>query len=219
MKKIPLFLVFLLFVVFPNKSFSNGNDSLLAPRLLSENLLTNERSDILQFGFRLGTDLSLTSRQLSDYDHLSSLFSGTFGFFMRAGYRYIYGEFGLNYMFFKGGYESLITDLSPTGAETVESRYLQVPLKVVGQIAVGKKFAFLPNAGFLYQPLIHTTKNDINYGKKNLCRHQFLFTAGLGIRIKFVTIDVAYKQSLKPFFSDRSSIKPSFLNILLGFQF
>jgi hypothetical protein len=217
----PLIAITFLLIV-STSSWAAVNDSLLSTKrqIRYANALLDTDPDIIQYGFKLGTDLSLTSRQLSDYDHLNGLLSGTFGFYFRAGYEFIFGEIGLSYMFFKGRYDAYTPDGGTLlGTETVESRYLQIPLKVVGQISLGKKFAFLPNAGFLYQPLIQNSKNDINYGKNNLTAHQFLFTAGMGIRIKFLTFDVTFKQSLKPFFADRPSIKPSFLNLMVGFHF
>jgi hypothetical protein len=175
----------------------------------------------LHYGFHIGTDFLLGTRELSDYDHLDRTLSGTFGLFVRGGYRFIFAEVGLNYMFFKGNYEAKTFDFISIGKETVESRYLQIPVKAVGYIPLGKQqvCALMPNVGIIYQPLIHFTKNDIRYGKNNLMEHQFLLHAGLGFRFKFFNVEVAYKKSLRPFYSDRESVKPSYLALMVGFQF
>lgn len=208
-------------------AFATGRDTLrktavLTPLPQSSLSIQNQGlDDYLQYGFHLGTDLTVSTRQLSDYDKLENLLSGTFGFFVRGGYRYIFGELGFNYMFYKGYYDVKTLELKPLGVETVESRYLQIPLKVVGYLPVGQKkvCAFMPHVGIMYQPLIHVTKNDINYGKHNLTRHQFLYQAGLGFRAKFFNVEVAWKKAIKPFYSDRESVKQSYVNIMVGFQF
>lgn len=174
--------------------------------------------DYLHYGLRLGTHILLSSKQLSECDHLNSFYSGMFGFYVRGGYHYIYGELGLHYIFYKGRYEVQNADGYLFPNETVESRYLQVPVKLVGRIQVNKIFSILPNVGVLYQPLIHVSKNDISYGKQNLQNHPFSFTAGLGVKIKFFTIDVGYVKDLKPYYANKSSQKPSYLHIALGVQ-
>lgn len=174
--------------------------------------------DYLHYGLRVGTHIILSSKQLSEYDELTHFYSGMFGFYVRGGYHYIYGELGLHYIFYKGRYEVRTPDGYLLPEETAESRYLQVPIKLVGRIQVSKTFSILPNVGVLYQPLIHVSKNDISYGKSNLQNHQFSFTAGLGVKIKFFTIDVGYVKDLKPYYTNRTSQKPSYMHIALGVQ-
>lgn len=174
--------------------------------------------DYLQYGIRIGTDLNLTSKQISDRDHIKTHLSAMFGAYVRGGYKYIFGETGLEYIFHKCQYETWNTDGLRSGDETVESRYLQIPVKVVGLIKAGKICTFLPYAGIVYKPLIHCSKNDIGYGKATLTRHQCQITAGLDFRIKFVLVGIGYKYNLKPFFSDRSSVRQQFLTITLGVQ-
>src|SRR5574344_1777894 len=158
-KRIVVFIITLLSSIYAY-SHTIGNDSLFvsSPKLFLQTKTTS--NDILQYGFRLGTDLSLTSKQLSEFDHLNGLFSGTFGFFIRGGYKYMYGELGLYYMCFKGRYDAYsLIDKELIGTETVESRYLQIPIKAVGQIDVQRKRYFLPNIGIIYQPLTCHSNN------------------------------------------------------------
>lgn len=178
-----------------------------------------ELSYYLQYGFKLGTDIMVSTKQLSVYDNLNQFYSGMFGFYVRGGYKYIFGELGFNYIFYKGRYEVTMNNGILLPEETVESRYFQIPLKVVGYIPIKDNFAFTPNVGIIYKPLIHVTKNDILYSKNNLQAHQFLFTAGVGFKIKFVTMDVAYCKDLKPYYQDKSSEKPSYINVSLGIMF
>lgn len=174
--------------------------------------------DFLQYGIHIGTDINLTSKWLSERDHMKTHLGAMFGAYVRGGYKYIFAETGLEYTFHKCQYETWNDQGQRTGAETVESRYLQVPVKVVGLIKAGKSCAFLPYAGIVYKPLIHCSKNDIGYGKATLTRHQCQVTAGLDFRIKFVMVGVGYRYNLLPAFSDRKSIRQQFLTITLGVQ-
>lgn len=205
-----------------------GSDSVPAPRSVLGTARSFQKAQAhsnsyldpyLQYGFRIGTDINLSNKQLSDRDRMDGLFSGTFGFYARGGYEFIFGELGLNYMFYRGTYDTQVSDSVTISNEIVESRYLQVPISVVGYWAATDHFALIPKAGIIYQPLLQVTENDIGYGKHNFTKHQCLFHAGLGIRYKFITFDVAYKKALKPFFSDRTSVKQSFLHISVGVQF
>lgn len=184
-------------------------------------LQNKELETYLHIGFRLGTDFVISNRQLSNFDKLENVFSGTFGFFARGGYQHVFGELGLQYMFFKGHYEAYTLDSVFMGRETVESRYLQIPLRVIGYFPVGQRkiVALMPHIGIMYQPLIHVTNNDIKYSKHNLMQHQFLYQAGFGCRIKFFTVEVAWKRAIRPFFQDRTSVKQSYINLMVGFQF
>ena len=174
--------------------------------------------DYLQYGIRIGTDLNLTSKWISERDHQKRHLSAQFGGYVRGGYKFIFAETGLEYIFHKCYYETWTSDGLPSGSETVESRYLQIPLKAVGLIKAGKICALLPYAGIVYKPLIHCSKNDINYGKGTLTAHQFQVTAGLELRIQFVTIGAGYRYNLRPCFADRKSLRQQFLHITLGVQ-
>lgn len=174
--------------------------------------------DYLQYGIHIGTDLNLTSKWVSDCDHQKRHLSAMFGGYIRGGYKFIFAETGLEYAFHKCFYETWTPEGMPSGSETVESRYLQVPVKVVGLIKAGQICTFLPYAGIVYKPLIHCSKNDIGYGKATLTRHQCQVTAGLDFRIKFILVGVGYKYNLMPFFSDRKSVRQQFLSITVGVQ-
>ena len=176
--------------------------------------LQNEASWI-QYGFRLGVNISLDSKY-SETDHLDKLLSAEFGAFSRFG-KIVYSEIGFGYMFHKGTY--MTAHVTSGGYERIESRYLQIPMKAVAYLPVSQKIAFLPNLGVIYQPLVHVTKNDSGYNKSSITNHSFVLHAGLGLKIHFVTIDFAYRKNLTPFFKDRKSLKPSFMTIMIGFQF
>lgn len=169
----------------------------------------------LQYGFKIGANLGITS-QYSETDKLKKLISAEFGAYARFG-KHVYGEIGFGYTFHKGTYECPEMPAIES-SERVESRFLQIPVKAVGHIVLGKKIALQPNLGILYQPLIQVTKNEINYNKNTISRHQLLWTAGLGVKIHFVTVDLAYKKNFTPFFSQKKSAKPDYFNIQLGFQ-
>ena len=196
-------------------------DSLISRNTWAKVAAPSEEGDLedyLQYGIHIGTDINLTSKWLSERDHMKTHLGAMFGAYVRGGYKYIFAETGLEYTFHKCQYETWNEQGMRTGAETVESRYLQVPLKVVGLIKAGNICALLPYAGIVYKPLIHCSKNDIAYGKATLTRHQCQVTAGLDFRIKFVLVGVGYSYNLLPAFSDRKSIRQQFLSITLGVQ-
>ena len=174
--------------------------------------------EYLQYGIHIGTDINLSDKWLSERDHIKTHLGAMFGAYVRGGYKFIFAETGLEYTFHKCQYETWNEEGLSAGAETVESRYLQVPVKVVGLVKAGRICAFLPYAGIVYKPLIHCSKNDIGYGKSTLTRHQCQVTAGLDFRIKFVLVGVGYRYNLLPAFSDRKSINQHFLSITLGVQ-
>ena len=183
--------------------------------------LSSEKGDLadyLQYGVRIGTDINLSSKWISDLDYQKRHLSAQFGFYVRGGYKFIFAETGLEYTFHKCFFETWTPDELPIGSETVESRYMQIPLKAVGLIKAGKACALLPYVGIVYKPLIHCSMNDINYGKNTLTRHQCQFTTGLEVRIKFITIGAEYRYNLMPFFSDRKSIRQQFLTFNIGVQ-
>ncbi len=215
------FITILILFALLGHVFAGSPDSLVRSRntiALSQSRHGDDLDEYLQYGVHIGTDLNLTSKWLSDYDYMKTHFSGMFGFYVRGGYHYIFGETGIEYIFHKCYYSISGPNETDVNGETVESRYLQIPFKVVGQLRVGELCAFLPYTGIIYKPLIHCSKNDIGYGRDNLTRHQCLFTAGLDFRIKFVTIGAGYQINLKPYFSNVTSIKQQYLNITLGVQ-
>ena len=219
MKKTTVLLFYLLVALY---SFAEDSDSLRSKMqtedLSSVQITTKDKPSLIQWGFRVGTNFALT-KDLSINDYMDKLVSGEFGAFIRVG-RYIYAESGIGYMFNKGTFEMDIDTLSVNGArEVIEARYLQIPIKLVGYIPIVSKIAIQPHVGIIYQPLIKVTDNDFNYTMNNLQKNQFLATAGLGVKLFFVTIDLSYRQSLQTFFSDRDSKKPAFINLMVGFQF
>lgn len=221
MKRLSFF-IFIIFILHANSCLSNDATSSYAPPTTLHTLRLSSTDDwhqYVQLGFRISSDILISSKKLSSTDRIKSFFSGSFGFYARGGYKFIFGELGLQYSFHKGNYEIIDGLQQVLSPERVETRYLQIPLKVVGRFPLGKIFALMPNAGIIYSPLIHVSKNDIDYTKKVITQHQFIVTAGLEASIKFITIGVDYRYCLKPFFSDRTSQKTSFVNISLGIQF
>jgi hypothetical protein len=219
MKRTTVLLLCLLILLY---SFAGNSDSLRSKMqiedLCSVQMMTKDKPSLIQWGFRVGTNFALT-KDLSVNDYMDKLVSGEFGAFIRVG-RYVYAEVGIGYMFNKGTFEMDIDTLSVSGAkEVIEARYLQVPIKLVGYIPIVSKIAIQPHVGVIYQPLIKVTDNNFNYTMNNLQKNQFLATAGLGVKLFFVTVDISYRQSLQTFFSDRDSKKPAFINLMVGFQF
>ena len=92
MRKIRIILLFVVALV------ASGSAAVAAPpsdwsRLVKE-------ASWLQYGFRLGVNISLESKY-SETDKLDKLLSAEFGAFARFG-KIVYGEIGFGYMFHKG---------------------------------------------------------------------------------------------------------------------
>lgn len=170
-----------------------------------------------QVGFKVSTSIPTNRTYGERGDYLEGLGTADFGLFFRAG-KHVYGEVGLGYMFFKGTYKLETPGLS-FADELVETRYLQIPVKVVGQVKMGRACAFLPYAGIIYQPLIQVTDNSIGYSKNNLQRNTTLFTGGFDIKLGFIVFGVNYRYSFQTFFKNEQASHPQFVNICAGFQF
>ncbi len=216
MKKIITFLFFFstLFILYGNPKVS-----LQTFTLNKENLANRqEKSPVpwLQLGFRIGYNFSLMNNY-SATDEMKKLFCGEFNTFVRFG-KHVYFETGIGYFFHKGHYNTSFID-PPVSNEIVETRFLQVPMKVVGFYGFKEKYGLFTTVGALYQPLIQVSKNYIDYSLENITRHQFLFSTSIGTRISFLTIEVGYRKLLTPFFTDRKSNKPDFLSLMIGFMF
>lgn len=191
-------------------------DSLYSQQIFGNCSAQRTELSWMQLGFRVGYNISLSDRY-SPTDEMKNLFSAEFGGYIRFG-KCVYAEVGIGYLFHKGHYTSDFP-IPPVSNEIVETRFLQLPLKAVGYITLTKKLAIFPAVGMLYQPLIHVSENYIGYSKQNITDHQFLFTASLGVRISYFTLEAAYRKSITPFFSDRTSGKPCYISIMAGFMF
>ena len=175
-----------------------------------------------QWGFKIGANFTgkhviahenLTAAQ---YEYkLNGLFCGEFSAYFRAG-KYVFGEIGFGYQFQKTRFKTTM----PVSEETmpVELRYLQIPVRAVGYLPVSELITLMPSVGIIYQPLIQVTENQIAISKDNIRRHAFYWTAGAGIKIHFITIDLAYRKSFLSYFSDRESTKEGYFSIQLGVQ-
>ena len=218
MKKIVVFL-FLVFTL--NFAFCENPDTLFSnPRTLPEHALfaPKKKESLFQFGFRLGANIPL-SKSITENLQAKKSFSAEFCFFARAG-KFVFGELGFGYHFHKNTFGILqdSTQFFEDFNDVVELRYLQIPVRAVGKVPLGENVDLLPAVGLLYQPLIHVSKNVLDHGKHNLSKHQLSLTAGIGIKVYFVTLEVAYRHAFQSYFKNEKSLKPSYISILVGFQ-
>jgi len=175
-----------------------------------------DKTPLVPFGFRVGYNFPI-ERLYSNTDKLERLFSAEFGGFVHLG-KIIYAEIGFGYGFHKGHYHSMVLG-NPIKRDVVEIRYLQIPVKTVGYIPAAKKFTIIPAVGILYQPVLQVSNNYIGYSANNITQHQLLWTVSLAMKLYFVYTEIAYKDSITPFFSNKKSAKPNFLTVSLGFAF
>ena len=169
-----------------------------------------------QIGFRAGSQFPL-NREYTASDHLSTLRTVHFGGYFRAG-KYVYGEIGLGYQYFKNRFE--VTE--PTGVQNtdlVENRYLVIPIRAVGDVQITKKISFMPQVGILYQPLLKVTANTLGYTKQTFEPHWALLTTGFDFRFGFITLGVDYRYSFQHYFRNQEGQRPQYIGINAGVLF
>ncbi|MBR3466443.1 MAG: hypothetical protein IKH15_04410 [Bacteroidales bacterium] len=169
-----------------------------------------------QFGFRVSTQVPLV-RAYSNEDYLENLRTPHFGAYFRAG-KYVYGEIGIGYQYFKGRFVVNLHN-GETMNDLVETRYLVIPIKAVGDVPITKKIAFMPHLGILYQPLLKVTDNILGYSKENIENQWVMLTTGFDFRFSFITIGADYRYSFQHFFQNKEGRRPQYAGITLGVIF
>ncbi|MBR4638245.1 MAG: hypothetical protein IKO81_06330 [Bacteroidales bacterium] len=169
-----------------------------------------------QFGFRVSTQVPLV-RAYSNEDYLENLRTPHFGAYFRAG-KYVYGEIGIGYQYFKGRFAVNLHN-GETMNDLVETRYLVIPIKAVGDVPITKKIAFMPHLGILYQPLLKVTDNILGYSKENIENQWVMLTTGFDFRFSFITIGADYRYSFQHFFQNKEGRRPQYAGITLGVIF
>lgn len=167
-----------------------------------------------QLGFRLSTQFPLV-REYSDVDYLENQKTVHFGGYFRAG-KYVYGEIGFGYQYFRCRYNTIDYTSGEELSDIVETRYLVIPFKAVGDVQINKNISFMPMVGVIYQPLLKVTENTIGYSKKNIENHWAFFTTGFDWRFAFITVGVDYRIALQDFFYDKAGRNPQYIGISLG---
>lgn len=169
-----------------------------------------------QLGIKVGTQIPLV-RQYSDDDYLVTLRTPQVAFFFRAG-MYVYGEVGIGYQYFRSRFEAT----QPNGevlSDFVETRYLVLPFKAVGDVPITKKISFMPFVGVLYQPLLHVSENLLGYSKKNIENHWALLTTGFDFKFGFISLGVDYRYSFQNYFKNKDGKKPQYIGITVAAVF
>lgn len=183
--------------------------------LLAASTLTAFAQNWYQVGFKISTSFPTNREYSYAGDYLSGLMNADFGVFFRAG-KYVYGEVGIGYAFFKGDYTN---DLLQFKDVRVETRHLQIPVKVVGNVEMGRVSSFLPFVGIIYQPILKVTANEINFNKNTLEKNMTLLTAGFDFKFGPIVLGVNYRYGLMNFFQNKEGKHPQYVNICAGFQF
>lgn len=168
-----------------------------------------------QVGFKIGTSFPISRNYSLEGDRLTGLLDGEFNVFFRAG-KIIYGEVGIGYAFYKGDFTNDNVGFSNV---RVETRHLQLPVKAVANLKLGKSVTFLPFVGIIYQPVLKVTDNGIGYDKKSINTNQTLLTGGIDLKFGPIILGANYRCSLKPFFRYKEGAKFQYINICAGFQF
>lgn len=168
-----------------------------------------------QIGFKISTSFLLNRDYSNEGDYINGLMDADFGLFFRAG-KYVYGEVGLGYAFYKGDYSNELLGYRDV---RVETRHLQLPVKIVGNVEFGRVSSFLPFVGIIYQPIIQVTDNEINFDKNTLNKNKTLLTTGFDFKFGPIVLGVNYRYGLMNFFQNKEGKHPQYINICAGFQF
>lgn len=183
--------------------------------ILAVSSLTAFSQNWYQIGFKISTSFPTNRDYSIGGDYISGLMNADFGVFFRAG-KYVYGEVGLGYAFYKGDYSNELLEYKDV---RVETRHLQIPVKVVGNIEMGRVSSFLPYVGIIYQPILKVTANEINFNKNTLSKNMTLLTAGFDFKFGPIVLGVNYRYGLMNFFQNKEGKHPQYVNICAGFQF
>lgn len=171
-----------------------------------------------QYGFKVGTSFPVERNYSTNGDYLSGLRNADFGIFFRAG-KYVYGEVGFGYAFYKCDFDLLTSDTSALYRDQrVVLHYLQVPIKIVGNIDLSRSVSFLPYAGIIYQPLVKVKDNPIGFSMQNITTNPVLVTTGFDIKFGPIVLGVNYRYSINKFFQNKEGKHPQFINICAGVQ-
>lgn len=181
-------------------------------------LMANAQDKWYQYGVKIGTSFPTVREYSVNGDFLSGSGNADFGVFFRAG-RYVFGEVGFGYTFLKGVYDYYITDTTTLfHDQSATTHYLQIPVKVVGNVPISKVVTFLPHAGIIYQPLVKIADNSIGYNKKSLNTNQVFVTGGFDFKLGPILLGVNYRYSIQNFFQNKEGKHPQFVNICAGIQ-
>lgn len=191
--------------------------SLLLTALLCVNAL-HAQQKWCQYGLKVGTSFPTNRNYSVDGDLLQALSTADFGLFFRAG-KFVYGEVGIGYTFLKGNYgmQAGNGDYLFNGVY-VATHHLQIPVKLVGNIPMGRASAFLPHAGIVYQPLLKVTANSIGFSKSTLACNPVLLAAGFDLKFGPIVLGTSYRYSLHTFFQNKAGKHPQYINICAGIQ-
>ncbi len=191
---------------------------LLLVAVLSVNLLQAQQK-WCQYGIKVGTSFPTNRNYSVDGDVLQALSTADFGLFFRAG-KFVYGEVGFGYTFLKGNYGMRLENGDTLfNGRYVATHHLQIPVKLVGNIPMGRASAFLPHAGIIWQPLLKVTQNSIGYSKNTLTCNPVLLTAGFDLKFGPIVLGTSYRYSLHTFFQNKAGKHPQYINICAGIQF
>ena len=169
-----------------------------------------------QLGLKVSTQIPLV-RAYSTVDYLATLRTPNVGFYFRGG-QYVFGEIGVGYQFFRSRFDVTNPD-GTQSSDLVQTHYLVIPIKAVGEVPITKKISFLPFVGVIYQPLLKVSDNILGYDKTNIESQWALLTAGFDFRLGFITLGVDYRYSFQYYFRDKVGRKPQYIGISAGVIF
>ncbi len=173
-----------------------------------------------QFGIKIGTNFTIQREYTTDGVNLDGLINPDAYLFFRGG-KFIYGEIGVGYDYFKGSFSKKAPDgLSYLYKdETILIHSIMVPVKLVGYIPLGNVCAIELYAGVIYQPIIKVSDNNLDFSKKTLSQNTTYLNTGLDLKFGPILIGASYKYGFQTFFNNQPGKKPQFVNVSVGFEF
>lgn len=172
---------------------------------------------LFRAGFRIGCNVPLT-HEFSDDLSSTRIFSPDFNGFFRVG-KVVFGEIGIGYTFQKNRF-AIDQGSGPYDKydEIVEMRFLQIPIRAVGEFRIKDILSLQPALGVIYQPLLHVNDNVLNFSKENLVNHYFLLTAGVGFTVYFFSFELSYRHFLQNWVPKSGVKRQSMIHFSIGFE-
>ena len=135
-----------------------------------------------------------------------------FGFNFRFKYDFFYGQTGLYYQLQKNTIKN-----SANTAAIVESGYFQIPVTGGFRYKIKEIWVLRAFGTIAYAPLLYVSKNDFQLDRKTVTPHLGYWSAGVGLDVSFMCLDLSYRRSINDAFID-GGFKSSTFNIAVYFN-
>lgn len=164
------------------------------------------------WGAGLSANIPL-SKKLSDEHKVLTMQNMDFGFNVRFKYDFFYGQTGLYFQLQKNTIRNINTDK----VALIESDYLLIPVTGGFRYKIKKIYTIRAFGTIAYAPMIYLSKNDFKFGRETVTPHLGYWSAGAGLDVLFMCIDLYYRRSINDVFV-KGGCKSNTFNIAVYFN-